>query len=75
MANVVKNFFGLYKIKNRIRRSFTRESGPLVVSRILCCAGKRSLLVANQLRPKQTCWPAPDLERPLKLAVSPGLNP
>ena len=43
MANVVKNFFGLYKIKNRIRRSFAQESGTPAVSRILCCAGKRSM--------------------------------
>src|SRR6185369_2603090 len=43
-----------------------------IVSRVLCCAGERSVRVASQLRPKQTCWPVPDLERPLRLAVSPA---
>ena len=76
MANVVKNFFGLYKIKNRMRLSFACESGTPLVLRILCCADERSMRgMANQLKPKQTCWPVPDLARPLKLAVSPGLNP
>lgn len=76
MTRVVKNFFGNDRIKTHSTLAARRISEePTRVAFFVVELNEGTGPRPSQLKPRQTCWQAPDLTLPSALAVLLRLNP